>query len=51
MEKTIKIFILTYNAPEDLKNNLASLFNSDTLFKHIEVNVINNHSDIFEIPK
>jgi hypothetical protein len=51
MEKTLKIFILTYKAPDDLARNLRSLFSSDTSFKRIEVNVINNHSDIFEIPE
>jgi hypothetical protein len=51
MEKTLKIFILTYKAPDDLARNLRSLFSSETSFKRIEVNVINNHSDIFEIPE
>lgn len=50
MERKIKIFILTYKAPTDLKNNLASLFISDAPFNNIEVHIINNHSTIFEIP-
>jgi len=51
MEKNIKIFILTYKAPEDLKNNLTSFFSSNAPFDEIEVNIINNHSTIFEVPE
>ena len=50
MRKSLKIFILTYKAPADLSKNLHSLFNSNASFKDIEVNIINNNSEIFEIP-
>ena len=46
-----KIFILTYKAPNDLDNNLKSLFNSNFPVAEFEINIINNHSTIFEISK
>ena len=51
MKKNLKIFILTYKAPIDLARNLKTLFESNALFEDIEVNIINNHSDIFEVPE
>jgi len=45
----IKIYILTYKDPTSLKNNLNSLFSSNTNFKDIDIHIINNHSEIFEL--
>ena len=48
----IKLFIVTYNNPEDLNLTLKSIFKSiDNTNKHnIEINIINNHSN-FNINK
>lgn len=41
----IRIFIVTYNGEQHLRENLDRLFSSDNFNDHqIEVNVINNHS-------
>ena len=45
----IKIFILTYNAPDELDQNLKSLFACDFPKNKIEINIINNHSQNFKI--
>ena len=45
----IKIFILTYAKPDDLNNNLRSLFNSYVDPRDIEVHIINNHSTNFSL--
>ena len=45
----IKVFILTYNAPDELNANLKSLYTSDLPKDNIEINVINNHSTNFFI--
>lgn len=45
----IKVFILTYNNPTDLNNNLKSLFDSSADMSEIEVHVINNHSINFKL--
>jgi hypothetical protein len=42
----IKLFIITYNNAQDLNANLRSLFASDMGDYKVEVNIINNHSDI-----
>lgn len=42
----IKIFILTYKAPEELNANLSSLFKTNGDY---EVHIINNHSEVFEV--
>ena len=45
----IKVFILTYNNPTDLNNNLKSLFDSSADMSEIEVHIINNHSINFKL--
>jgi hypothetical protein len=50
MEK-IKIFILTYSAPDELNNNLDSLFGSNADPLSYSVEIINNHSEHFSIRK
>jgi hypothetical protein len=45
----IKIFILTYRAPQDLANNLNSLFSSDADKSRYQVHIINNHSTDFQL--
>lgn len=45
--RVIKIFILTYNAPDDLAKNLKSLFSSQASKDRYQVNIINNHSNNF----
>lgn len=47
----IKIYILTYRAPEDLHNNLSSLFSSDADPSSYSIEIINNHSTEFSINK
>ena len=42
----IKIFILTYKAPEELNANLSSLFRTKGEY---EVHIINNHSEVFHL--
>jgi len=46
---SIKIYILTYKDPTGLNNNLRTLFSSRTSFDDIEVHIINNHSEVFEL--
>lgn len=47
----IKIFILTYRAPQDLANNLNSLFSSKASKDRYQVHIINNHSEDFYLDK
>lgn len=41
----IKLYIVTYNNPNDLNENLRSLFNSNWNGHNLEINIINNHSN------
>jgi hypothetical protein len=41
----IKLYIVTYRNNHDLTDNLESLFQSDWSGNHLEICVINNHSD------
>jgi hypothetical protein len=46
--KSIKVYIVTYKAKEDLNNNLKTLFASDLITSGqytYEINIINNHSN------
>ena len=42
----IKIYIVTYNNAEDINNNLRMLLDSDLSGHEVEINVINNHSNL-----
>jgi hypothetical protein len=46
--KNIKLFIVTYRAPEDLDKTLRSCLNGETNKIKLEINIINNHSN-FEL--
>ena len=47
----IKIFIVTYNGENHLRDNLTSLFASDNFDSlDVQVNIINNHSNFYLYP-
>ena len=50
MHTRTKIFIITYNNPTLLKENLDSLFSSNANPDSFSVEIINNFSLIFEVP-
>lgn len=43
----LKLFIVTYQNSPDLIANLNSLFNSNWQGHHLEINIINNHSNFY----
>jgi len=47
----VKLFIVTYRNSQDLITNLESIFASNWAGHHLEISIINNHSDFFLPPR